>query len=99
MLADSTAALAIADRKGSGKLRHINISLLWIQEKESKAELNFEKMLGTENPSDMMTNNLDALKISKFTEMLRQTFRKGKSREGLQVQKEGGVKGKGIVTC
>ncbi len=28
VLADSTAALAIADRKGSGKLRHININLL-----------------------------------------------------------------------
>ena len=34
VLADFTAALAIADRKGSGKLRHINISLLWIQEKK-----------------------------------------------------------------
>ena len=31
--ADSSAALAIADRKGSGKLRHINIRMLWIQEK------------------------------------------------------------------
>ena len=30
--ADSSAALGIADRKGSGKLRHINIGLLWIQE-------------------------------------------------------------------
>ena len=29
--ADSSAALAIANRKGAGKLRHINISALWIQ--------------------------------------------------------------------
>ncbi len=28
VLADSTAALVIAGRKGSGKLRHINIGLL-----------------------------------------------------------------------
>ena len=30
--ADSSAALAIAKRKGAGKLRHINICTLWIQE-------------------------------------------------------------------
>ena len=32
--ADSSAALAIAKRKGAGKLRHINVSSLWIQEKQ-----------------------------------------------------------------
>ena len=77
VFADSTAALAIADRKGSGKLRHINISLLSIQENKRKAELNFEIVLGTENPSDMMTKHLD----TKFTEMLQQTFRPGRSKE------------------
>jgi hypothetical protein len=97
VLADSTAALAIADRKGSGKLRHINISLLWIQEKESKEELSFEKVLGTENPADMMTKNLDALKIAKFSTMLQQEFRAGRSKEGLQVQRTGGTEGKGVI--
>ena len=29
--ADSSAALATAKRKGAGKLRHINVSSLWIQ--------------------------------------------------------------------
>ena len=29
---DSSAALAITNRKGAGKLRHINVSCLWIQE-------------------------------------------------------------------
>ena len=37
--ADSTAALAIAKRKGCGKLRHINIGELWIQEKVQQNEL------------------------------------------------------------
>jgi hypothetical protein len=97
VLADSTAALAIADRKGSGKLRHINISLLWIQEKESKEELVFEKVLGTENPADMMTKNLDALKVAKFSKMLQQEFRPGRSKEGLKVQRHGVAEGKGVV--
>jgi hypothetical protein len=91
VLADSTAALAIADRKGSGKLRHINISLLWIQEKESKEELAFEKVLGTENPADMMTKNLDSVKVQKFTSMLQQVFREGRSSQGLKMQRSGGA--------
>ena len=34
--ADSSAALAIAKRKGAGKLRHIIVSLHWIQERQDK---------------------------------------------------------------
>ena len=34
--ADSSAALAIAKRKGAGKLRHINVSSLWVQERQDK---------------------------------------------------------------
>ncbi len=33
--ADSSAALAVSKRRGSGKLRHINVGTLWIQEKEA----------------------------------------------------------------
>eukprot|EP00973_Karenia_brevis_P063252 8794747-Karenia_brevis.AAC.1 len=29
VMVDSSAALAVAERKGSGKLRHINVGLLW----------------------------------------------------------------------
>ena len=36
---DSSAALAITKRKGAGKLRHINVSCLWIQEKVAEKEL------------------------------------------------------------
>ena len=34
--AESSAALAIAKRKGAGKLRHINVSSLWVQERQDK---------------------------------------------------------------
>ena len=47
--ADSSAALAIAKRKGAGKIRHINISCLWIQERADSKELELRKVLGTEN--------------------------------------------------
>ena len=41
--ADSSAALAIAKRKGAGKLRHININCLWIQEKQDMKQLELPK--------------------------------------------------------
>ena len=56
--ADSSAALAIAKRKGAGKLRHINVSSLWVQEKQDRKDLEYRKVLGTENPADMMTKHL-----------------------------------------
>ena len=43
--ADSSAALAIAKRKGAGKMRHINVSALWIpdvQDREGAQYLNIE---------------------------------------------------------
>ena len=44
--AEPSAALAIANRKGAGKLRHINISTLWIQEKQDCHQLELRKVLG-----------------------------------------------------
>ena len=41
--ADSSAALAIANRKGAGKLRHINVSSLWIQEKKDLHDLEIRR--------------------------------------------------------
>ena len=56
--ADSSAALAVAKRKGAGKLRHINVSSLWIQERQDREDLELRKVPGTENPADLMTKYL-----------------------------------------
>ena len=45
--ADSSAALAIARRKGAGKMRHINVNSLWIQERQNEKDLELRKVLGT----------------------------------------------------
>ena len=55
---DSSAALAIARRKGAGKLRHIHISALWIQDIQDREGTTFKKILGTTNPADLMTKDL-----------------------------------------
>jgi hypothetical protein len=56
---DATAALGIARRLGIGKIRHLDTSLLWIQQKIKDGDLVVDKVLGTENPADCLTKHVD----------------------------------------
>ena len=58
IFADSSAALGVVHRKGSGKLRHIRVNMLWVQDKRANGELDYQKIEGTENPGDLMTKHL-----------------------------------------
>ena len=84
--ADSSAALAIAKRKGAGKLRHINVSSLWIQERQDKEYLELRKVLGTENPADMMTKHLARSSVDKCMCQISQDRAGGRAESGLEVQ-------------
>ena len=55
LYADSSAALAIAKRKGAGKSRHSSFSALWIQDVQDREGGEYTKILGTEKPADLMT--------------------------------------------
>ena len=67
---DASAALGIVNRQGLGKLRHINVRYLWLQEKVRMKELDVLKVAGTSNPADLMTKNLDAATMWKHLEVL-----------------------------
>ena len=91
MYADSSAAIAIARRRGAGKLRHINIGLLWIQEKVEGEEVVMKKVKGVSNPSDMMTKGINREKLDKYMVMVRQTKVDGRAKEALQVKRNKAV--------
>ena len=84
--ADSSAAIAITKRWAAGKLRHINIRLLWIQEKEKAKELEFHKVKGTSNPADLMTKHVSQQLLKKHAEALGQVGLDGRASSGLLVQ-------------
>ena len=84
--ADSSAALAIANRKGAGKLRHINVSALWIQEKQDLHQLEMRKILGAENPADLMTKYLTRSVMDSHFEFLSQRRESGRAKSGLNIQ-------------
>ena len=58
LYADASAALSIAKRQGAGKMRHVNIKGLWLQEKALQAILKYNKVKGEENPADGLTKHV-----------------------------------------
>ena len=62
---DATAAIGIARRRGLGKLRHLDVEDLWIQEKIRNKEVDICKALGADNPADIFTKYVDHPILSK----------------------------------
>ena len=58
MRSDSSAALAISQRVGLGKVRHIDVQYLGLQERHAAKELVLRKVLGEENPADLLTKGV-----------------------------------------
>ena len=46
-------------RVGLGKVRHLATADLWIQDRIRKKDFSLDKVLGAENPSDMLTKHAD----------------------------------------
>ena len=82
---DSSAAIGITQRRGNGKLRHVKVGMLWIQEKVENGELNITKVLGTENPADAMTKHLLGRKIQALMQKIGQEGRSGRSELSLHL--------------
>ena len=54
---DSSAAKGIANRRGLGKLRHIELSELWVQDQIARGRITVYKIDGSENSSDSLTKH------------------------------------------
>ena len=62
---DATAAIGTARRRGLGKLRHLDVEDLWVQEKVRNKAVEICKVLGTDNPADIFTKYVDATILNK----------------------------------
>ena len=76
---DATAALGIARRLGIGKIRHLDTSLLWIQQKLKDGDLTVAKVLGTDNPADCLTKHLDRATLAKHLLALGLEYQEGRA--------------------
>ena len=55
VMGDASAAVGIIRRMGLGKVRHLNTSWLWVQDKEASRELQYHKVIGSDNSADLFT--------------------------------------------
>ena len=80
---DSSAALGTVRRKGNGKMRHVRVGHLWIQELAEEGLMSYMKVLGTENPADLMTKPLSWGVIEKRLLFIGLEMRTGTADSGL----------------
>ena len=76
---DSTAALAIAQRQGIGKLRHVRTQALWVQEARAEGRLRYKKVLGSRNPADSLTKYMPSTLMDQHVETIGLEFRGGRA--------------------
>ena len=55
MFTDSSAARAIASRRGLGRTRHLEVWRIWIQDAIEGKKVQIKRVDGLENPADPLT--------------------------------------------
>ena len=70
VLTDSSACKGICQRVGLGKIRHIDVALLWLQDLVRKGRISMRKVPGKSNPADMLTKYLPGSKIAEISQEL-----------------------------
>ena len=76
---DASEALGIIHRRGLGRTRHIDTSLLWVQQVAAERRLAFAKVLGRDNPADLFTKHLDAKTSDKHVSRIKCEYAGGRS--------------------
>ena len=54
---DSGACVGICDRAGSGRIKHLEVRQLWVQEKMAEGRIRVVKVPRLKNPADLMTHH------------------------------------------
>jgi hypothetical protein len=60
---DSSAAKGICERKGIGKIRHLAVSSLWIQDRIRSGDIKLRKIAGALNSSDVLTKHVEGHRV------------------------------------
>ena len=76
LFVDSSAAKAIASRKGLGKVRHLEVRHLWLKQAVKEQKVTLRKAEGKKNPSDLMTKGLSIFDIEKILGLMNGHLRK-----------------------
>jgi len=90
---DSTASIGMCSRQGLGKVRHLDIQIMWIQQRIRNGDLDLYKVLGDDNPADVLTKaGISKERMAKMLESLGCYFEEGRAASAPQLRTEGGNK-------
>ena len=90
IFSDATAAIGICRRRGLGKIRHLAVADLWVQDKVKNKEFELEKILGANNPADLLTKYLDGTVQDKHVAALGLQFENGRAASAPKLPKGDG---------
>ena len=76
---DATAAIGMCRRRGMGKIRHLDVTDLWCQHKVRTGAVQLVKVLGSENPADMMTKYVPREILEKMLAKCNMVAREGRA--------------------
>ena len=90
---DSTASIGMCSRQGLGKVRHLDVQTMWIQQRIRNHDLDLYKVLGDENPADLMTKaGIPQDRIKHLIQLMGCEFRGGRPETAPTLRTEGGTK-------
>ena len=70
LLTDSTSAHQIAERRGLGRLKHVELRWLWVQDEFRAGRLGIARVSTLVNPADMMTKHLRRARLEDLMELI-----------------------------
>ena len=79
VLTDATAAIGICRRRGLGKVRHLAVADLWVQDRVESKDFELRKVLGRDNPADMLTKHVDYPTMVRHLDKLGLTAESGRA--------------------
>ena len=78
---DAVAAIGIVKRQGLGRVRHLAVADLWVQQKAKNKEAHYQKLPGARNTADMMTKAVEKEIIDRHMQALGLQYRDGRHEE------------------
>ena len=76
---DATAAIGICRRRGLGKVRHLDVADLWVQQQHlMDGDVLLTKVPGSSNPADALTKFVEKPVLSKMLSRMNLIFEDGR---------------------
>ena len=76
---DATAAIGICRRRGLGRVRHLSVADLWVQDKVRMNDFALRKIKGTENPADSLTKHIDHPTLQRHMQTMSLEYEEGRA--------------------